>query len=120
MYVYYLNVPLNEKGIREFETYDEIGANVKTFELTEEEFTSLFRRGKLFDILDKKYDTIIDRCEEERIEFKDLADAVLTVEQYLQKVKDPIEKSATKKVLESLKLALDSNTFWEIDVYTKI
>ena len=34
MFVYYINVPLNEKGIEEFETYDEEMVNVKIFELT--------------------------------------------------------------------------------------
>ena len=33
MFVYYINVPINEKGVEELDTYDEEMKNVKTFEL---------------------------------------------------------------------------------------
>ena len=41
MFVYYLNVPQNMAGIEEFESYDEEMPNVKTFELTQEEYDIL-------------------------------------------------------------------------------
>ncbi len=119
MHVYYMNVPKNEKGIDEFENYDETMANVETFELTEEEFESLFfGKDCLFKKFDKSFGTIIDYCEEERIEPEDIADAYEMACKY--KARSEVEKSALKKVIDSLKLAKDSKTFWEMDIYTEI
>ncbi len=116
MFVYYMNVPVNEKGIEEFESYDEEMANVKTFELTKKEYLSL-RTGKdcLFNKIDEKFGTIIDECEEERIEFDNLAEAYELVSSHIPKTET--EKTACAKVSESLKFAIDSKTFWEIDIF---
>lgn len=118
MFVYYINVPMNEKGIKEFENYDEEMSNVKTFELTEDEYVSL-RTGKdsLFSKFDEKLGTIIDVCEEERIDSKKLLEANELISDH--KAKSDVEKSALEKVAASIKLAIDSKTFWEIDIFLR-
>ncbi len=118
MFVYYINVPTNEEGIKEFENYDEDMSNVKTFELTEDEYISL-RAGEdaLFGKFDEKLGTIIDVCEEERIDFDKLLEASDLISNH--KSKTEIEKTALLKVSESIKLAIDSKTFWEIDVFLR-
>ena len=116
-HMYYMNVPLNNKGIKEFDNYDDSMPNVRTFELTKNEFMSLWKTGSLFDVFDKKFDIIIDHSEEERIELENLSEAITVTKNFLKKAKDPIEKAASQKVLESLELALKSKTFWEIDIF---
>ncbi len=118
MFAHYINVPMNEKGIEEFESYAEEMANVKTFELTEKEYTSL-RSGKdsIFSKFDEKLGTIIDACEEERIDLDKLSEAYELVSKH--KPKTDTEKTALSKVRESVKLAIDSKTFWEIDIFLR-
>lgn len=76
MFVYYMNVPLNEAGINEFDTYDEEMQNVRTFELTQDEYDFLRQPNGLFDKFDEKFGIIIDVCEEERIENENLVEAL--------------------------------------------
>ncbi len=115
-YVYYMNVPRNEKGMDEIEYLDETMANVETFELTEEEFESLFfGKDSLFTKFDKSFGTIINYCEEDEIKPEDIADAYEMACKH--KAKSEIEKKALNKVIDSLKLAKDSKTFWEIEIY---
>ncbi len=115
MFVYFINVPMNEKGIEEFESYDEIMSNVKTFELTEGEYMALRVKGGLFAKFDKKFGTIIDVCEEERIDYEDIETAVDITNNH--KPKNEIERGAIEVIKESLGLALNAHTFWEIDIY---
>ena len=117
MFVYYINVPLNEAGIEEFETYSEEMPNVKTFELTQEEYEVLRQPKSLFQIFDEKFGTIIDVCEEERIEEANLAEALQLAIKLVEKHSDALIVRATQKVIDSLKCAIDAETFWEIDIY---
>ncbi len=116
MFVYYVNVPLNNKGIEEFENYDAKMSNVQTFELTQEEYYVL-RVGEksLFSILEKRIGIIIDQGEEERIDFENLAEAYNIVKK--RKARSDTEKLALGKIKESLEMALKSKTFWEIDIF---
>ncbi|MBO4391055.1 MAG: hypothetical protein J5825_09400 [Lachnospiraceae bacterium] len=116
MFLYYINVPLNEEGIREFEAYDEKMAHVKTYELFDEDYALLRKNGGLFDLFDKELGTFIDFCEEERIELDQLDHAILLVQKYLRKSLDERESKACELILESLNTAKTSGTFWEIDI----
>ena len=71
MFLYYMNVPLNEMGINEFESYDEEMRNVRTFELTQEEYEALRQPKGLFERFDEKFGTIIDVCEEELLKMQE-------------------------------------------------
>nr|WP_027871452.1 hypothetical protein [[Eubacterium] cellulosolvens] len=115
MFVYYINVPLNIKGMREFEAYEDEMPNVKTFELTQEEYEYLRKTQGLFSEFDEKFGTIIDVCEEERISFDDLPEALCIAKEHLKKSKTG--KCAIEKVIESLECAIESRSFWEIDIY---
>lgn len=84
MFVYNMNVPLNEAGILEFESYNEEMANVSTFELKEEEYDQLRRKGGLFEQFDYRLNTIIDVCEEERIDYNQIPEAILLTESYMK------------------------------------
>lgn len=117
MFVYYINVPLNEEGIKEFETYDEKMLNVKTFELTQAEYETLRQPNGLFQKFDEKFGTIIDVCEEERIEKTNLSEALQYVNKLLAKHKNELTDNALEKVAESLNCAINAGTFWEIDIY---
>ncbi len=117
MFVYFINVPLNKDGMNEFELYEDEMPNVKTFELTEEDYNVLRKPNGLFSKIDGEVGTIIDICEEERIEIENIPKAIAIVKKY--KSKDENEKNACKIVLESLQLAYESQTFWEIDIYLK-
>lgn len=117
MFVYYLNVPQNKVGIEEFESFDEEMPNVKTFELTQEEYEVLRQPKGLFQIFDEKFGTIIDVCEEERIDSDDLKEALQLAEKMLSKQKNDIAKDAYRKIVDSLECAVNAGTFWEIDIY---
>ena len=118
MILYYINVPLNDVGVQEFETYDEDMENVKTFELSEEEYMLLRNPGGLFERFDKSFGILIDVCEEERINLSDIDKALEIVDSIPQKRTD-VFKTAIGKVKESLSLAKESQTFWEIDIYVE-
>ena len=117
MFVYYMNVPLNKIGIEEFEGYDEEMSNVKTFELTQEEYDILRQPKGLFQEFDERFGTIIDVCEEERIVNENLKEALQSANKMLKKQKKDIAEKAIKKVIDSLECAIQAGTFWEIDIY---
>lgn len=117
MFVYYMNVPLNKDGIEEFERYDEKMPNVKTFELTQEEYEALRQPKGLFQIFDEKLGTIIDVCEEERIDNDNLREALQLANKMYNKNKNLIIGKSVKKVIDSLECAINAGTFWEIDIY---
>ncbi len=119
MFVYYLNVPINDSGISEFEGCSEEMPNVRTFELTEDEYLFLRKPNGLFQKFDSEFGTIIDVCEEERLDFVNLLKAIEYTEKAIKKAKQEVKISALSKVKDSLKLAKESGTFWEIDIYVE-
>ena len=114
-----MNVPLNKNGIKEFDSYDEKMENVKTFELTEKEYSELRKKRGLFQKFDEKLGIMIDVCEEERIDNEKLADALQIANNLLKKQENKVVVQAIKKVINSLECAIESGTFWEIDIYVE-
>lgn len=117
MFVFYMHVPLNETGINEFDNYDEEMHNVKTFELSQEEYEALRQPKGLFEKFDEKFGTIIDVCEEERIDKVNLAEALQLTNKLLEKHKNETTDRALKKGIDSLECAIQADTFWKIDIY---
>lgn len=117
MFVYYINVPVNDAGIAEFENYDDVMENVKTFELTKDEYEYLRKPGGLFQVYDERFGTLIDVCEEERIENENLKEALRFAYKIFDKCKSEIAEIALRKVIDSLKCAIQADSFWEIDIY---
>ena len=115
MIVYNINVPQNDKGIQELEEYDEKMVNVKTFQLTEDEYLYLRKPGGLFSKFDKTFGTIIDVCEEEIITLDQLPDALVFTEKEINKNNDGL--SALSKIRDSIVSAIEAKTFWEIDIF---
>ena len=106
MFVFYMNVPLNETGINEFDNYNEEMHNVKTFELSQEEYEALRQPKGLIEKFDEKFGTIIDVCEEERIDKVNLAEALQLTNKLLEKHKNETTDRALKKVIDSLECAI--------------
>lgn len=117
MFVYFINVPMNEKGISEFEGYAEEMPNVKTFSLSQEEYDALRQPNGLFQDFDKKFGIYIDVCEEERINEGDLPEALLIAKKHYSKKNSETVQNGINKVIESLEFAISCKTFWEIDIY---
>ena len=117
MFVYYINVPINEKGVEELDTYDEEMKNVKTFELSSEEYEVLRKPDGLFQKFDNAFGTIIDICEEERINNENLDLAIQFASELRRKRCSDVLKNGLDKILESLTLAAEVGLFWEIDIY---
>ena len=116
MIIYNINVPQNDMGIIEIDEFDEEMYNVKTFELTEDEYLFLRKPGGLFSKFDKTFGTIIDVCEEERIPLEQLPEALeLTDKEF--KNKSDVGVRALTKVRKSIISAIDAKTFWEIDIF---
>jgi hypothetical protein len=118
MFAYYINVPLNENGIAELESYDKDMKNVRTFELTESEYECLRKKNGVFEQFDSKFGTIIDVCEEERIDISNIDSALEISRVFKSKGRKNSENSAAyTKLIESLETAKCAGTFWEIDIY---
>ena len=66
-------VPKNEKGIHDYEMGIDNNDDYFVFDLPEEEFDLLWK-NKVFDILNEKYDLMIDEAEEETVTARQLKD----------------------------------------------
>ncbi len=109
---------MHDTGPKDSESYEEEMSDAKTFELTEPEYNYLrCGNGCLFGIFDAKYGTIIDKGEEERIEREYLNSALLDAKDFPLDKNDLITVSAIQKIISSLELAINANSFWEIDSY---
>lgn len=118
MFVYYINAPLNIKGLDELEGGYEEMPDVYTEELTDEEYMKLrVSRHSLFDELDKKFDILIDVCEEERILHSQLKEAMQIVSKKKEKTTDLVERSGLEKVFRVLEKALVAGYFVEFDFH---
>jgi len=90
--------------------FDEL-SNVKTFDLSQEEFDDLRKEGGLFDAFDEAFGTIIDDCEEDRIESNEIPQAISVVENFIE---EGTCGSGVQIVWQSLKYAEERGVFWEI------
>lgn len=92
--------------------YDEL-SNVTEFSLSHEEYDNFRKEGSLFDDFDHAFGTIIDDCEEDRIESDRISEAIALVRKFMNQTgADSIAGAQT--VLESLKYAEEKGAFWEI------
>lgn len=119
MYLFCMNVPMNQAGIEEYENYEEDMKNVKTFELSENEFNIANKKGGLFKKFNEAFGIIIDYSEEERIEREDLNEAILIAEKEKSHAESQDEITTMDKVIDSLRYAKECETFWEIEVFLK-
>lgn len=87
-------VPKNEEGIREYETGSEDSENFEVFDIPEEEFEKLWKH-RVFDILNDRFDLLIDECEEETVtadQLKEAYDAISLIDgEWMKAVNRTIE-----------------------------
>ncbi len=117
MFVYNINVPLNDEGVKELEDMYSEMPNVKLFDLSFEEYSFLRKSNGLFCKFNKAFGCLIDACEEEIIEYSNLEKALEIVKVERKKTSNREEMSALDKIENSLRLALESNTLWEIEIF---
>ena len=106
-------VPNDKRGLDEADGYVEEMADVKLFELSQEEYEDLRKAGGLFDAFDANLGTIIDDCEEDRITEDQVLQAITITKQFMEN-KDLNQTSGAAKVLLSLEHAKEKGVFWEI------
>ena len=87
--------------------------NAEVFDLSQDEYNTLRKTGGLFDSYDSAFGTLIDDCEEDRIEEDQVSQAIRITTDYLSKA-TANEMPAVSKILDSLKLASKNGVFWEI------
>ena len=113
---YIMNVPRDAEQVRNADGYFEEMSNVEPFELTQEEYDYLLVYNGMFDVFDARFGTIIDEYEEERIEAKDIGEALEVASEYAKKAKKEMELSAVNKVITALKIAKERGVFLEFDI----
>ena len=106
-------VPNTKETVDNTDGYFEELSDVKVFTLSQEEFDDLRKDGGLFDAVDEAFGTIIDDCEEDRIESIQVPQAISIVEEFFEKG-DSAVASGLQTVHQSLKYAEERGVFWEI------
>lgn len=106
-------VPDSAEQVSRADGYFEELANALVFSFTQNEYDLLRRSGGLFDVYDKKFGTIIDDCEEDRILQQDVDRALNYTCEFLSRLSDPAECSAVARVCEALQFARNRNVFCE-------
>lgn len=117
MFKYYINVPMNEDGLEEFESFAEETPNVYSVELTKDEYAVLSSANGLFKEYYKAFGIIIDVCEEEDIDIDEIDQAIEITKQYLTKVKNATEKSGVEKVMKALKMGKEAGYYVEFNFF---
>lgn len=117
MFKYYINVPMNEKGLEEFETFAEDTPNVYSVELTKDEYVVLSAANGLFKEYYKAFGIIIDVCEEEDIDIDEIDQAIEITKQYLTKAKNAAEKSGVEKVMQALEMGKEAGYYVEFNFF---
>ena len=107
-------VPNNKEDLETADGWYQELVDVKRFNLTEEQFEFLLNgNGFLFDLAELT-DFFIDYLECARIEQANLSSALKLVNDYNINAKSDDEKKALKIIIDSLKYAIERETFWEI------
>lgn len=99
----YISVPLNEKGIEDYNYGKENSDNIKLFKLSENEFDNLCNNG-IFDKINFKCNLLIDDYESEEISASNLEIAL-----------NIVKKNKCNILVEALELAIKHNTLVGLD-----
>lgn len=102
----FLNVPLNEIGMKEHENFDIDMHNVYTIILTETEYDLL---DDVFDDWNNKFNILIDIFEEETLSANNTYEAMEILKQHISKNKNPHFLSAAKKLNQALSKSIEVN-----------
>lgn len=102
----YLNIPLNNDGIAEHESFNLEMKNIFTIELSEAEYTLLI---DIFYEMNKKFNIIIDIFEEEVLKNDNVADAIKLLSKHISESSNPDLIEAANKVMTALAKAKELN-----------
>lgn len=95
----FLNVPLNEEGIKEHDNFDEDMKNIFTIELSEEEYGML---SDVFYEFNQNFNIIIDIFEEETLEPHNIDTAIKIAKKHLSNDKNSAFNISCEKLLNAL------------------
>ena len=111
---YEINVP-QQKNVFPGASYEQEMTDTDMFLLTDAEYDFLRHNSGIFDSFDKSFGTIIDDCEEDRIEDHYIEEAIILVDDYCKKHEENKNHPAILKLYKALKLAYSRNVFLEFD-----
>lgn len=101
--LYFISVPLNQKGVEEYDYGQENSKNIKEYTIGEKEFDKIYEAG-IFGEINDSCDLLIDAYESEIIKDENL------------KIALEIAKNNNCKVLiKALELAIEKNTLVGLD-----
>ena len=106
-------VPNNKAKVEAADGYAEEMEDVKIFTLSQAEYESLRKTGGLFELFDKTFGTIIDDCEEDRLSYNQVIQA-LEITRRFENDQTPSAISGLDIVVQSLEYAKSIGVFWEI------
>ena len=112
-FTHQIMVPNSKVKIEAADGYAQEMEDVKIFMLTQEEYDNLRKKGGLFELFDMNFGTIIDDCEEDRLSY----DQVIQALEIIRRFKDDQASSIASgldKVIQSLEYAKRIGVFWEI------
>ena len=87
--------------------------DVKVFTLSQKEYDELRQDGGLFDLFDSTFGTIIDDCEEDRLSYDQVIQA-LEIARRFGNLHSLSITSGLDIVIQSLEYAKIKGVFWEI------
>ena len=106
-------VPNNKFKIDVANGYAEEMEDVKVFALSQKEYDELRQDGGLFDLFDSTFGTIIDDCEEDRLSYDQVIQA-LEIARRFGNLHSLSITSGLDIVIQSLEYAKIKGVFWEI------
>lgn len=106
-------VPNNKAKVETADGYAEEMDDVKVFTLSQAEYDNLRKIGGLFELFDKTFGTIIDDCEEDRLSYDQVIQA-LEMTRRFENNQTPNATSGLDIVIQSLEYAKSIGVFWEI------
>jgi hypothetical protein len=101
--VRYISVPLNEKGIEDYNYGKEESNNIRVFQLKEDEYNNIDESG-IFNEINNSCDLLIDDYESEEIKGNNLEIAL-----------DISKKNECEVLIQALELAIENNTLVGLD-----
>ena len=112
-FTHQIMVPNNKSKVEAADGYAEETEDVKIFTLSQAEYDYLRKTGGLFELFDKNFGTIIDDCEEDRLSYDQVVQA-LEITRRFENDQTPNTTPGLDIVIQSLEYAKSIGVFWEI------
>ena len=109
---FFVQVPLNERGVMQVREWNEEYTNVRTFEIPESEHYAISNIYLAYNVV---FDLLIASYEEDIMEAKYVPLALKMVRRFKQTSNDAVFLSGCAKLEEALELAASLNVLVEFD-----